>query len=79
MITATDLQERLKELDLKLITLLRQRAQLTGEVGGRVDPDLDGEMCSFWLEEAGERGLDEVSMEKLYKLVSHLCRASGED
>lgn len=79
MITATDLQARLEELDLKLIALLRQRMQLTREVGGRVDPDLEREICSFWLEEAGERGLDEVTMEKLYKVVSHLCRASDEE
>lgn len=70
--TFTDIQEQLEQLDLQVIKLLEERVRICD--GQELTADEELESLSLWLEEAGEKGLDEGRMEKIAKLVIALSR-----
>ncbi|MBM3231132.1 chorismate mutase [Candidatus Peregrinibacteria bacterium] len=75
MITLTDVHEQIEQIDQKIIDLLEERARLCK--GIEIDPDDEAEMVALWEEEGDVRGLDEVRMGRIGKLVAGLCRGPG--
>jgi chorismate mutase len=76
MMTLVDIKEQLEAIDHKIINLLEERTHLCS--GHYLGSDEEVEILSLWLEEAAEKGLDDVRMEKIAKLVITMCRDSAE-
>jgi len=76
MMTLTDIQEQLEKLDLQIIKLLDERTHICAGHSLSADDKLD--MLSLWLEEAADRGLDEVRVEKIGKLAIAMCSDTPE-
>lgn len=76
MMTLTDIQELLEQIDQQIIKLLEERVRLCE--GQSINGDDEVEMLSLWLEEASEKGLDEGKMEKIAKVVIALSRGREE-
>lgn len=72
MMTLTDVHGRLQQIDKQLVDLIEERARLCH--GQEIDPDDEEEMVSMMLEEAADRGLDEVIVDKWSRLLMRLCR-----
>lgn len=73
MMTLTDVHGRLQQIDKQLVDLIEERVRVCH--GQEIDPDDEEEMVSVMLEEAADRGLDEVIMDKWSRLLMRLCRA----
>ena len=76
MMILTDIIEQLEKIDQQIIKLLEERVQIA--TGNSLDTDQEADVVSLWLEEAGERGLDEARMERLAKGVNALSRVVKE-
>lgn len=72
MMTLTDVHGRIEQIDQQIIDLLEERARICK--GQDIDPDDEAEMMAVWEEEGSERGLDEIRMGKIGKLVAGLSR-----
>ena len=77
MMTLVDILEELQKIDQDIINLLEQRSRLCAD--HRLDADEEAEILSLWLEEGAEKGLDEVRIEKIAKVVISMCRGSREE
>ncbi len=78
MVTLVDIVSQLEKVDMEIIALFEERVRLCNQQGG-LDADQETELFSFWLEESGERGLDEDKMDKIGRLVIGLSRQSLTD
>lgn len=76
MMTLVDIQEQLEKIDGQILSLLEERGRICA--GHSLSSDEELELLSLWLEEASERGLDEVKTEKVAKLVIAMCRRNAE-
>ncbi|MBT4119983.1 MAG: chorismate mutase [Candidatus Peribacter sp.] len=76
MMTLVDIKEQLEKVDQQIIDLLEERMHICA--GQNLDADEEIEMLSLWLEEAAEKGLDDVKMEKIAKFVIAMCRRTSE-
>ena len=72
MMTLTDIQEQLEQIDQQIIKLLEERVRMCDSQNLSSDEEL--EILSLWLEEAAEKGLDEGKMDKIGKLVITMSR-----
>ena len=82
MTTITDSRLAVEKIDLAIIKLIEQRRDLcvhAKEQGEGLDlPDVLAESTAFWIEEAGDRALDEASAERVARLIARMCRAEDE-
>jgi hypothetical protein len=76
MMTLTDIREQLEHLDLQIIKLLDERTHICAGHSLSSDDKLD--ILSLWLEEAADKGLDEVRVEKIGKLAIAMCSNTAE-
>ncbi len=76
MMTLTDIQEQLEQVDLQILKLLEERMHICSGHSLSADDKLD--ILSVWLEEAADRGLDEARVEKIGKLTIAMCSDSTE-
>ena len=76
MITITDTQERLEQIDRQIIKLIEDRTRINSETDA--EPEMDEETAAFWVEEAEDRALDEVKMEKLCHAVMAVSKPQRE-
>lgn len=72
MMTLTDIQEQLEQIDQELIKLIDERVRICD--GQDLSTDEELELLSLWLEEGAEKGLEEGKVEKIGKLLIALCR-----
>lgn len=77
MMTLTDIQEQLEQLDQQIIKLLEERVRICD--GQNLSSDEELEMLSLWLEEAADKGLDEGKMDKIGKLVITMSRGGSPE
>ncbi len=82
MITMTESRLQVEKLDQQIFKLLEERMQLFEEARER-DEGLDlrvveVEIISNWVEEASDRGMDEMTVEKIATFVGRLCRSEEE-
>ena len=78
MMSAEDILAALEKIDQQLVRLISDRRELVSQMPGGISVDQELEIMSLWIDEAVERELDEVTMEKMGKLISQLCRRRGE-
>lgn len=79
MVTVHDIQEQIEQLDLQMLSLLQDRVKLYAEARRDDDEPLDdADVLAMWIEEAGERGLDEGLVEKLCKIIVILSRRTQD-
>jgi len=76
--SAEDILAALEKIDQQLVRLISDRRELVSQMPGGISVDQELEIMSLWIDEAVERELDEVTMEKMGKLISQLCRRRGE-
>lgn len=69
MATYFDIEDQLEGIDLNIISLLADRAKLVGTLDEPVTAETIEDTVAMWVEEAGEKGLDEAVLEKICKLV----------
>ena len=74
--TTHDLQERIEEIDGKIIDLLEHRWRICNEADGVSEQRADTVM--FWTEEATERGMSEDAAERVARGVIALSRREQE-
>ena len=68
------MNEQIEKLDRQLVKLLKERSQLCAQL-----EDLDVRaLMDIWLEEAVDLELDEVTIEKMFKLAMTLCQKEEE-
>jgi chorismate mutase len=72
MMTLTDIQEQLEQIDQQLVKLIDERVRICDSANLGTDEEV--ELLSLLLEESAEKGLDEARMEKVGKLLIALCR-----
>jgi hypothetical protein len=69
MVSYLDIEEQIESLDVNILSLLVDRSKLISTLDESVSPDTVADTVAFWIEEAEERGLNEVVIERLSKLV----------
>lgn len=74
-------QSQLEKIDEQIILLLKERMQICSDLmdrgQGSALREEEANMLSFWLEEAGERDLDEEIMDKIFRMVLMMGRRAG--
>lgn len=78
MVSFYDIAEQLEHIDVQIIGLLADRAKISSDLEDSLDADMVAESVAFWVEEAGEKGLDEEIAEKICKLVLLSSKKSEE-
>jgi dihydroneopterin aldolase len=78
MVSYYDIAEQLEHIDVQIISLLADRAKISSDLEDSLDADMVAESVAFWVEEAGEKGLDEEIAEKICKLVLLSSKKSEE-
>jgi chorismate mutase len=76
MMILVDIKEQLEAIDQKIIHLMEERMHICK--GQNLSGDEEIEMLSLWLEEAAEKGLDDVKIEKIAKILITMCRDTSE-
>ena len=69
MVSYFDIEDQLESLDVNIISLLADRAKLVASLDEPISADTIADTVAMWVEEAGERGLDEGVLERISKLV----------
>lgn len=70
MTTYYDVQEQIEKIDIQILNLLADRAKISSSLEeDSIDEDTLADTTAMWIEEAGERGLNEAIMEKMSRLV----------
>lgn len=78
MIPVLDVQQQIEKIDLQIIKLLDDRANLYSDIRAYGDKSYDEETSALWIEEASDSGLDETIIEKICKLTMLLCKRREE-
>lgn len=75
MVTALEAQEQLEQIDVQILSLLEDRVKVYNSMNlGEDEPEVIAETIAMWVEEAGERALDEDLVEKIVKAVIMLAK-----
>jgi chorismate mutase len=82
MVVLHDIRSQIEKTDQQILDLLEQRVSLWRSLAeeGEVEfPDREGESeaIAMWVEEAADRGLDEIAVERVCRTVLGLCRRAG--
>ena len=75
MPVAEDIQVQLETIDQQIIRLLEERRRLCAEIE---EQELVEETVAYWLDEAASRGLDEIPMERIARLVVKVSERGEE-
>ena len=82
MVVMTDLQAQLEKLDVKIMSLVAERARLCEDAAVHdqpLDAETEEELLTHWRGLADDADLDEVDSERLIKSLNKLCRKEEEE
>jgi chorismate mutase len=73
--TAVSPSQRLQQIDRQILDLLAERLELTENDAEEEDAEADddaeeGSDLEWWIEEGAERGIDDATVEKIFKAIN---------